>query len=71
MDFISGLPRVKGVDTIMVVVDRLSKYAHFVALAHPFTAKEVATVFLKENFQLHGFPKVIISDCDQVFLSRF
>ena len=42
MDFISGLPKAKGKDTILVVVDRLTKFAHFIALAHPFSAKEVA-----------------------------
>ena len=70
-DFISGLPHAKGVDTIMVVVDCLSKYSHFLPLSHPFTAKEVDKVFVKEIVRLHGFPKVIISDWDQIFLSRF
>ena len=71
MDFITGLPRTKGLDSIMVVVDRVNKYAHFVALGHPFTAKDVAKLFLKEIVRLHGFPKVIISDRDQIFLSHF
>lgn len=42
MYFISGLPRAKGKDTIIVVVDRLTKCAHFIPLGHPFTAEEVA-----------------------------
>ncbi|CAJ2638342.1 unnamed protein product [Trifolium pratense] len=41
MDFIGGLPKVQGVDTIMVVVDRLTKYAHFLPVKHPYTAKEL------------------------------
>ena len=48
MDFISGLSCVKGFDTMMVVVDRLSKYAHFVALSHPFIAKDVAKAFFNK-----------------------
>lgn len=70
MDFISGLPHVKRVDTIMVVVYRLSKYAHFLALSHPFITKDVARVFVKEIVRLHGFPKAIIPDHDQISLSR-
>jgi len=42
MDFIGGLPKAGGMDTILVVVDCLTKYAHFIALAHPYNAKEVA-----------------------------
>ena len=64
MDFITGLPCTKGLDSIIVVVDRLSKYAQVVAVGHPFTAKDVAKLLLKEIVRLHGFPKVIISDRD-------
>lgn len=71
MDFIGGLPKAHGKDTILVVVDRLSKFAHFIAMGHPFTAKEVAELFLKEIVRLHGFPSSIVSDRDQIFMSHF
>jgi hypothetical protein len=71
MDFIGGLPKVHGVDTIMVVVDRLTKYAHFLPVKHPYTAKDIAELFIKEIVRLHGFPSSIVSDRDKVFLSSF
>nr|GEW03432.1 putative mitochondrial protein [Tanacetum cinerariifolium] len=51
MDFIDGLPKSKGYMVILVVVDRLSKYAHFVPLRHPYTTKTVAAAFLREVLQ--------------------
>jgi len=47
MDFIEGLPKSRQKDVIMVVVDRLTKYAHFIALAHPYTAESVAEIFME------------------------
>ena len=71
MDCIEGLPSSHGKTIIFVVVDRLSKYAHFVPLSHPFTAAQIAQVFLDNVYKLRGLPKVNVSDRDKVFISLF
>ena len=54
MDFIEGIPMAGGVNVIVVVVDRLSKYAHFIATKHPFSAKQVAATFIDKIVRKHG-----------------
>ena len=71
MDFIDSLPLSYGKNVIFVVVDRLSKAAHLMALSHPYTASDVAQSFLDHVFKLHGFPDTITSDRDPVFVSNF
>lgn len=71
MDFIDGLPKSKGYNSILMVVDRLPKYAHFIPLKHPYTAAMVAALLLKEIVPLHGVPKNLVSDRDKVFTSMF
>uniref|UniRef100_A0A2N9GM02 Integrase catalytic domain-containing protein n=1 Tax=Fagus sylvatica TaxID=28930 RepID=A0A2N9GM02_FAGSY len=71
MDFIDGLPTSQGKTTIFVVVDRLSKYAHFIPISHPYTAVSVAQVFFEQIFRLHGMPQSIVCDRDVTFTSVF
>lgn len=71
MDFIYDLPKSNGYNSILVVVDWLSKYAHFLALKYPYTAVLVAALILKEIVRLHGVPRSVVSDRDNIFTSLF
>ncbi|WVZ25959.1 hypothetical protein V8G54_004503 [Vigna mungo] len=71
MDFITGLPNSYGFTVIMVVIDRLSKYSHFVPLKSYYNSKIVAKAFMLHIVKLHGAPKSIVSDRDKVFTSSF
>nr|KYP41059.1 Transposon Ty3-G Gag-Pol polyprotein [Cajanus cajan] len=69
MDFITHLPQSFGHSTIWVICDRLTKFAHFLALPAKFTAPQLARRFMVEIFKIHGCPKSIVSDRDPLFVS--
>jgi hypothetical protein len=60
IDFIEALPRVRGKSVILTVVDRFSKYSHFIPLAHPYSAESVAQAFFADIVRLHGVPQSIV-----------
>lgn len=60
-DFVSGLPRSQRLDTVMMVVDRRTKYVHFIGLSHPYSISKVATLFAQNVLKLHGMLASIVS----------
>jgi hypothetical protein len=72
MDFIVGLPRTqKGYNSIWVVVDRLTKVAHFIPVNTSYSGARLAELYISRIVCLHGVPKKIISDRGSQFTSRF
>nr|GFC07779.1 hypothetical protein [Tanacetum cinerariifolium] len=72
MDFITKLPRTQsGYDSIWVIVDRLTKSAHFISVNEKYKTKKLAQLYLKEIVCKHGVPVLIISERDLIFASRF
>ena len=72
MDFVMGLPRTHGgLDTIWVIVDRLTKSAHFLAIKSKWSVEVLAALYVKEIVRLHGVPSSIVSDRDPRFTSHF
>ena len=72
MDFVTGLPLTpKKKDAIWVIVDRLTKSAHFIPIRIDYSLDRLAELYVAEIVRLHGVPKSIISDRDPRFTSRF
>lgn len=66
-----SLPKSAAKNVILVVVDRLTKYGHLLALSNPYTAESMAKLFLDTIYKLHGVPLSIVSDRYRVFTSTF
>jgi hypothetical protein len=77
LDFITKLPLSKDLitkvkyDNILIITDRLTKYAYFINYLKSLNAKDLAYTFLRTIFTNHGMPKSIISNQDKLFTSKF
>ena len=72
MDFVIGLSRASfRYDAIWVIVDRLTKFAHFLPIRVSYTLEKLAQLYIQEIVRLHGIPSTIISDRNPRFTSRF
>ena len=72
MDFIDGLPRTrKGNESIWVIVDRLTKSAHFIPVKSTRSASSLSEIYMREIVHLHGVPLSIVCDRDPIFTSQF
>jgi hypothetical protein len=71
MDFVEGFSRVNGKLVIITVIDRFSKYAHFIPIGHPYTTTTTTQAFFNMIVRLHSVPSSIISGPDPVFTGRF
>jgi len=69
MEFIEGLPSSDQYNCILVIVDKLSEYSHFIKVKHPFSALQIAKLYMEHVYKLHGMPQAIVSDRDKIFTS--
>ncbi|KAL4353219.1 hypothetical protein GQ457_06G009120 [Hibiscus cannabinus] len=65
-----GLPKSNGNETILLVVDRLTKYGHFFTLPRKFDSKSVAKVLIQDIVKLHGITRSLVSDRDRIFIGE-
>jgi hypothetical protein len=72
MDFIVGLPQTpKGHDSIWVILDRLTKVAHFIAMRNDYRVEKLADLYIEHILKLHGAPTRIVSDRGMQYVSKF
>nr|XP_020152320.1 uncharacterized protein LOC109737602 [Aegilops tauschii subsp. strangulata] len=71
MDFVEGLPQSGKFNCLWVIVDKRTKFAHFLPLKHPYTAAKVALLYMNSVYRIHGFPGAIVADRDPIFTSHF
>jgi hypothetical protein len=71
MDFGTKLPKVDGKEGILVIIDKFTKYDHFIPISLPYTTPIVAQLFFEHVYKLHGVPTKLISNRDPVFTSLF
>jgi transposase InsO family protein len=69
-DLITDLPESNGCDSILTVVDRLTKMAHFLPCRKTMDIEGLADLMLRQVWKLHGMPKSIVSDRGNIFISR-
>ena len=71
MDFVVGLPRTqRGNDAVWVIVDRLTKFTHFIPMCTSDSVERLAELYIREIVRLHGVPVTIVSDRDPRFTAR-
>jgi hypothetical protein len=69
--FCGMMPKSSATNCILVVIDKFTKYGHFIPLCHPYTAAIIAKLFLDNVYKLHGMPLSIVSHRDRIFTSKF
>lgn len=70
LNFVEGLPSSNKYNSILVVIDKFTKYGHFIPLAHTYTTLQVAQLYLDNIYRLYGLPQVLISERDKIFTSN-